>query len=143
MPTVPATTKCAYLGCKAHRSKLNSYCNEHGGIDYTERADDGPYHSKAWQTMRALQLSKQPLCQSCFSRGLIHNANHVDHLFPWRRLGGQAFRHNVFQSLCTECHSHKTALERKGEIHHYTSDGTVVYTLGDYGYVMHNAQGID
>jgi hypothetical protein len=45
MPTVPATTQCAHLGCKAHRSKLNSYCSEHGGIEYTERNGDGPYHT--------------------------------------------------------------------------------------------------
>jgi hypothetical protein len=138
MPTVPATTQCAHLGCKAHRSKLNSYCSEHGGIEYTERNGDGPYHTKAWDVIRKTQLSRQPLCQSCLSRGHIHQALHVDHLFPWRVVGGHAFRHNIFQSLCVECHSHKTSLERKGQIHHYTTEGTVVYVIEDYGYVMHN-----
>lgn len=140
MPTLPKTTQCAYLGCKATRSRLNSYCTEHGGIEYTERKEDGPYHTKAWQTIRSSQLSRQPLCQSCLSRGMVQSALHVDHLFPWKRIGGHAFRHNIFQSLCAECHSHKTALERKGDIHHYTPDGTISYVLEDYGYVMHNLQ---
>lgn len=138
MPSVPAYTQCAHLGCKAHRSKLNSYCSEHGGIEYTERNNDGPYHTKAWKTIRATQLSKQPLCQACLTRGCVQTAQHVDHLFPWRTVGSHAFRHNIMQSLCTECHSHKTALERKGQIHHYTHDGVIVYVIEDYGYIVNN-----
>jgi hypothetical protein len=74
------------------------------------------YNTKQWNLKRKCELSKNPLCSSCFVRGIITPANHVDHVFPWSKIGKRAFYLNLFQSLCHECHSHKTTLEQKGVI---------------------------
>lgn len=143
MPTVPSQTKCAHLGCKNTRSKLNTYCADHGGMEYTHARDgDSMYQSAAWKRIRAVQLSRQPLCQGCNVRGHISAASHVDHVFPWRAIGAHAFTRNIMQSLCPQCHSHKTGQEKQGVILHHTPIGTQTYTLADYGIVMHNNGGI-
>lgn len=140
MPNYPSNSKCSELGCKEPRSKLNSYCTKHGGKDSLEaRQTDSIYQTPAWRSVRQRQLSIQPLCQACLSRGRIEAAQHVDHVFPWRHIGKQAFLHNIFQSLCHADHSHKTALEKQGKYIHYTLDGEKEYIVTDYPYVMGQA----
>ena len=136
MPTLPHNTKCAAFNCKEEQSKLNSFCLDHGGKKTTPlRFTDKRYQSPAWRSIRRRQLSLQPLCQACLTRGHVCAAVHVDHLFPWVAVGGASFINNVFQSLCQPCHSHKTGLEQRGIIEHY---GLVVteYTIEDYGFVL-------
>jgi 5-methylcytosine-specific restriction endonuclease McrA len=143
MPTVPSQTTCASLGCKNPRSKLNTFCTEHGGKEYTQARDgDSIYQSTAWRTVRATQLSRQPLCQGCLVRGKVEAAKHVDHVFPWRQIGNHAFMHNIWQSLCPECHSYKTGKEKQGIVLHHTATGTETYQVTDYGAVMHSSMGI-
>ena len=96
------------------------------------------YQTPAWRTVRQRQLSIQPLCQACLSRGTIEAANHVDHVFAWKHIGRHAFLRNIFQSLCHADHSHKTGMEKQGIYIHYTVEGEKEYTIGDYGYVMAN-----
>jgi len=136
MPYAPLNKVCRELGCKNARSKLNSFCLEHGGLEHTNDGKDNAYSNPAWRTIRRAQLSKQPLCQSCLTRGQVNSATHVDHVFPWRHIGEHAFLHNLFQSLCTNCHSHKTGQERKGIYEHYTQEGIQPLTKADYGYHM-------
>ena len=132
MPTYPSNAKCSTLSCNNIRSKLNSFCAEHGGKNYTHKETDSVYQTPAWRTLRQRQLSIQPLCQSCLTRGRVDAAKHVDHVFPWKQIGKHAFLNNVFQSLCPPCHSHKTAQEQKGIYEHYTQDGVKEYTEHDY-----------
>jgi len=136
MPTYPTNKKCAMLGCIELRSKLNSYCLAHGGKEYTAPEKDSLYQTPAWRTVRKRQLSIQPLCQACLSRGRIEQAAHVDHVFPWKHIGKQAFLTNIFQSLCHADHSHKTALEQRGQYTHYTANGEKVYAMEDYAYML-------
>ena len=137
MPSVPTNNKCASLGCKNPRSRLNTYCLEHGGLDNMARREtDSAYQTPMWKTTRMAQLSKQPLCQGCLARGVISAASHVDHLFAWKHLGGQAFSRNIWQSLCPNCHSQKTALEKQGVYRHYAQDGVKDYSKHDYFYVV-------
>ena len=136
MPYAPLNKLCRELGCKNSRSKLNSYCLEHGGLEHTNDGKDNAYSNPAWRTIRRGQLSKQPLCQSCLSRGQVNTASHVDHVFPWRHIGDHAFLHNLFQSLCTNCHSYKTGQERKGIYEYYTHEGVQSLSRADYGYMM-------
>lgn len=77
-------------------------------------------------------MSRQPLCQACLVTGKVEMAQHIDHVFPWKNYGEQAFSRNLFQSLCHAHHSHKTALERKGLYEHYTLEGVKTYAEGDY-----------
>lgn len=138
MPTIPTNTKCSTLGCKNPRSKLNSYCTEHGGlntISTQERKEFvSMYKTSQWHTLRQGQLSRQPLCESCMSQGKVAMATHVDHVFPWAKINKQAFYHNLFQSLCPECHSVKTVNERQGIFTHYATGKQ--YTVNDYQIVM-------
>lgn len=138
MPTLPINTKCSSLGCKNPRSKLNSYCVEHGGmntISTNERKEFvSMYQTNQWRTLRQVQLSKQPLCESCLTHGKVTQANHVDHVFPWAKINKQAFYHNLFQSLCHECHSVKTSEERQGTYTHFSTGKQ--YTPNDYRTVM-------
>ena len=139
MPSIPTYTKCASLGCKNTKSKLNSYCMEHGGkewIDTKERKEfNSIYQTQFWKQKRNSQLSSQPLCQSCLKVGRVTQANHVDHVFAWKALGRDAFYNNLFQSLCPECHSHKTALEQQGIYRCYIAD-TKDYALHEYKFVL-------
>ena len=143
MPTAPSNTKCASLGCKANRSKMSTFCIDHGGRDtYIEKKSDerkkfnAMYNSGAWKRQRQITLSKQPICQSCLTQGHIRSANEVDHLFAWSAFGKQSFTRNVFQALCGECHKHKTALEQKGIYRHFTNGKVVDYQLTDYVIVV-------
>lgn len=147
MPTQPSNLKCSMLACKNPKAKLSARCTEHGGRDtYTaKRTDDralfnGMYNTASWQRKRSLQLSQQPLCQGCLSIGKVKGANHVDHLFSWSAIGMDAFYRNIFQSLCAECHSSKTLLERDGIYRHYCSGGQAHkdYKIDDYQYVLLN-----
>ena len=136
MPTIPSNTKCAEFNCKEQRSRLNSFCLAHGGKDLMPpRLSDKRYQSPAWRSIRRRQLSVQPLCQACFTRGHICAAEHVDHVFPWNVVGGESFLINIFQSLCQPCHSHKTALEQRGTIEHY-DEVILTYSVEDYGATM-------
>ena len=143
MPTLPTFTKCASLGCKNTKSRLNGFCLEHGGKDVykeirTKERDafNAMYQTRHWKQIRTTQLSKQPLCQSCLSRGIVASAKHIDHLFPWSWIGKDAFYRNIFQSLCHECHSHKTSLEQSGIFMHYVGNKPIEYKLNDYQLVM-------
>ena len=141
MPTIPTYTKCSVLGCKNTKSQCNSYCIEHGGKDKYEynrnKADptyqqkQKKYNSPQWQTLRRIQLSAQPLCASCLSEGIVTQAEHIDHVFPWNQIGEHAFYHNLFQSLCQPCHSSKTYLEQKGTFRKYGKPN-VDFTVADY-----------
>lgn len=145
MPTIPSKTKCETLGCKNPKSKYNRFCLEHGGRD-TQYFRDKPksakhiagqemYQSATWQTLRQIQLSRQPLCQACLISGIVKQAQHIDHVFPWQQIGKDAFINNIFQSLCQSCHSSKTTLEQKGMYRHYDKK-IIDYTIQDYRIVV-------
>lgn len=143
MPTVPTNGKCSHLGCNHPRSKYSTSCLEHGGRDtqHTYRSEERDkahafYLTAQWGRHRARQLSLQPLCQACLTRGIITGATQVDHVFPWRRIGTHAFYRNLFQSLCHECHSHKTQQEQKGIIMHYANEIAMTYRVVDYQRIM-------
>lgn len=129
MPTIPSNTKCSMLGCNNPRSKHNSYCLQHGGRDTyntkhnkqtNERKEQiALYQTAQWHTLRQIQLSKNPLCQACLIDGVVTQAQHIDHLFPWMQLNKEAFYINIFQSLCAEHHREKTHLEQRGIIRYY------------------------
>jgi len=139
MPVYPHNQLCAELNCKQLRTRLNSFCLDHGGKDnIVPRETDSIYQTPAWRTIRQRQLSIQPLCQACLSRGKIEIAQHVDHVFAWKHIGKHAFLRNIFQSLCKADHSHKTGIEKQGKYIHYTADGEREYAVTDYSYVVNN-----
>ena len=143
MPYLPSNTKCKELGCNNPRSKCNSVCLSHGGYDTyllpkTEQRQEfnSMYQTRQWRQLRQIQLSKNPLCMSCLSVGRVAQAVQVDHVFPWSYIGKDAFFNNIFQTLCTPCHSHKTALESKNIMRFYNKNKVIDYRLNEYAFVI-------
>ena len=134
MPSSPPN-QCSEFGCKLVPVKGSAFCEGHAPPVHVkkERLEwNKQYKVNAWDSIRMRQLSIMPLCQSCIVDGRVTQANHVDHLFPWRRVGLESFRNNIFQSLCSMCHGIKTGYERKGIFKHYLKGGTIDYKLTDY-----------
>ena len=143
MPTVPRQSTCGELGCSNQRT-LTRFCLRHGGRDKPiyqvatkERKEhNSKYSTIRWQRLRRLQLSKSPLCSACLSRGIVTEAKELDHVFAWSHIDQQSFYNNIFQSLCSSCHSSKTSLEKKGIYRRYTTEGYVDYKKNDYNDVI-------
>lgn len=145
MPTVPSRRKCGSLGCPNPKARFGGFCIHHGGTDtypskkynlaYGRKEAIKQYQSRQWRQIRHTQLSTNPLCAGCLSGGIVTPATQVDHLFPWQQIGDHAFLRNIFQSLCTECHSSKTGMEKQGYYKLFGKPSTV-YTAGDYDRIM-------
>jgi len=138
MPTQPRP-QCSVYRCKQPTRPGSSMCMDHAPpvhVSKAKRESDREYKTAIWQTIRAGQLSKQPLCQSCMLAGRVVGAVHVDHVIAWKPIGPHAFTANRFQSLCAPCHSVKTGLENRGVFRHYTDRGVVDYSPGDWGRMM-------
>lgn len=139
MPSIPKITKCATLRCESPRVEGSAHCEAHGGrpkLSAQRMAHNAPYKSAAWAQIRSAQLSRAPLCERCKMDGRITAAVQVDHIFPWSVIGGESFRRNLFASLCTPCHSLKTAAERRGVFERYTENGVIQYTASDYRRIL-------
>ena len=67
-------------------------------------------NSAAWRSIRSKQLHTEPLCRLCQARGRLTAASCVDHI------DANAFNNDPsnLQSLCSPCHSRKTAREDGG-----------------------------
>ena len=132
MPIAPYNNECAQLGCHNKKTSRSSYCVEHGGGPTEKsKANSKLYNQRVWEKIRAIQLSKQPLCARCQSENKITAAIVVDHVFPHRQ-NALRFRNNLFQSLCESCHTIKGQDERKGIYNHYTAYGVTQYNDDDY-----------
>lgn len=138
MPSLPRP-QCNQYGCKAPTIKGSVYCVDHSPIKTLTNdrvAFNKPYKTRAWEVIRIKQLTTQPLCQCCLLNGRINSASHVDHLFAWNQLSESAFKFNIFQSLCINCHGIKSGLEKRGIYRHYTPNGERDYSITDYSAVM-------
>ena len=138
MPTQPRP-QCSIYRCKQPTRPGSSMCADHAPpptVNRAKRENAREYKTAVWQTIRAGQLSTQPLCQSCMLAGRVVGAVHVDHVIPWKSTGPHAFVANRFQSLCAPCHSVKTGLEQRGIFRHYKAGGAVDYSPGDWGRMM-------
>lgn len=143
MPNIPKIVKCEALQCKEPRVNGSAFCIDHGGkpkLTQKRRESNAPYKTQLWESLRARQLSINPTCQACALEGKVIGANHVDHVFPWRAIGGQSFTINLFQSLCANHHSVKTALEQKGIYRYYTQPHFLDLSINDYGFYMQTMQ---
>lgn len=139
MPSIPKT-QCAEYQCKEPSIRGSVYCEAHAPTTKTtddRKAFSAHYKTAAWLSLRNRQLSTQPLCQACLLDGQVTAANHIDHVFPWRLIGEQAFKRNLFQSLCETHHGVKSGLEKRG-IFRYYLDPVKDFTTEDYAYTMLN-----
>ena len=113
-----ALRPCKKIGCP--NLVESGYCAEHAYMqsNYTKQAhrqydatrgtsrERGYDHD--WERVRAAKLSRSPLCEDCFERGIYIPAAQVHHIkkvkdFPELRLSMDNLR-----SLCESCHSRRT-----------------------------------
>ena len=74
------------------------------------------YKTAAWKKLRLWQLKRQPLCEFCLKKGVVEEANTVDHIIPHRGNMKLFFDKSNLQSLSKTCHSSiKQRLEKSGE----------------------------
>ena len=72
-------------------------------------------YGSGWEKLRKKILERDRyLCQECLKCGIYKTATDVDHIVPLAK-GGSNDENNL-QSLCHECHKHKTCQESKKNI---------------------------
>ena len=110
-----ALKPCSYPGCAVLVPR--GYCEKHAREQ--TREDARMYHrpdiqrlytSSRWQAIRRMQLSREPWCAECLTKGVYTQATDVDHVQPHRG-NRAAFYQGELQSLCHPCHSRKTSGE--------------------------------
>ena len=84
---------------------------ESGKQGIAARAGAAFYKSRRWREARVAWLDLHPLCADCLSLGLVVSAREVDHIRPHRGDARLMWDRGNWQSLCTPCHSRKTARE--------------------------------
>ena len=77
------------------------------------------YNTRRWRGVRADQLTHEPLCRMCASKGRITPATVCDHVEPKTKEDPATFFDGPFQSLCDDpryrCHSsRKQIIEKRG-----------------------------
>ena len=78
-----------------------------------DRKRDNWYSSKDWRSMRRSHISRNPLCVDCLSRGLLRQADVVDHIVERKDDDSLRLDSQNLQSLCHKCHNSKTQDERR------------------------------
>lgn len=94
--------------CEEHRKANDRRYNRDRRRD--PNREDGFYSSTAWRRLRIIQLREHPLCADCLRDGRMTPATVADHKIPIKQ-GGAALDPSNLQSLCSSCHSRKSALE--------------------------------
>jgi 5-methylcytosine-specific restriction protein A len=70
------------------------------------------YGTKRWRDFRAWYRQEHPLCEDCLERGITKAMDEVHHVAKLKDNPDKAVDEQWVRSLCTECHSTRTA---KGE----------------------------
>lgn len=111
--TRSAPRPCQYPGCgvlvPAGRCEKHVR-KERAQLDERRGSSSSRGYDYRWRKLRDAHLTQNPLCVNCAEKGLIEQAEEVDHIVPFQ---GKDDRlrldpHNL-QSLCGPCHRVKTA----------------------------------
>lgn len=70
------------------------------------------YSSRNWRNLRRAYISRNPLCEFCFARGVTKAADVVDHVVERKDDDSRRLDSSNLQSLCHRCHNLKTLEER-------------------------------
>lgn len=79
---------------------------------YERRRSDDPYHSFRWTRLSRVFRESHPLCAECARKGIIKEAECVDHIIPWP-VCMDFFNADNLQSLCAECNMLKGIKDRE------------------------------
>ena len=73
------------------------------------------HRTNRWTKLSVRYRQEHPACEVHKHYGLIEPATETDHIYRIAD-GGAPYDWNNLMSICSECHSLKTALENKGKI---------------------------
>lgn len=76
---------------------------------------DGRIRGARGVEIRRLFLQRNPLCAHCQARGIVRQADEVDHIVPLHQQGPDTDANK--QALCKECHRAKTDTEHGSSIY--------------------------
>lgn len=113
MPTRPLSHS-ARLGRARHdRAYDQTRRSTDPALAYAKRVRS----SQAWRDLRAVVLSKQPLCADPYGthaqQGRVEVATQVDHVVPIHEAPARAMDEGNLRGLCSACHGRKTGSERR------------------------------
>ena len=113
---------CNHPGCNRAIPSDASYCERHASLhvnadrhrqyDAARPASHRFYHTARWQRIRDSFITRHPLCCKCYERGIVKQAEIVDHIIEISD-GGSLTSVDNLQSLCRYCHAEKTNNERR------------------------------
>lgn len=103
--------------CQVHgtyETKSCELCKKQTAKTYNEerrnKDSTAVYNTRRWQKLRALQLSREPLC---INFDVCHNvATIADHVIELSD-GGEPFNIDNLESMCIGCHNTKTAKAKR------------------------------
>lgn len=85
--------------------------DKHDG-SYQREASDPRYHTARWAQLSRRWRLLHPLCAACQAKGIIREAECVDHIIPVP-LCDDFFDESNLQSLCNDCNMRKGMEDRK------------------------------
>lgn len=88
--------------CEVHAKQDAQRYEQHQRDPATRRR-----YGRAWKRIRDRYISTHPLCEECFKRGKLTEAEEVHHILPLAH-GGTHNEDNLM-ALCKPCHSRITA----------------------------------
>lgn len=114
MPSA-APRPCRRAGCAAVVTAKDGWCDSHRRAvrraDTRERRDELRFYGTArWKKLRALVLSREPLCRTCSAEGRVTAATAVDHI-ERIKAGGNPFDMKNLAPICNQCHACKRGRE--------------------------------
>jgi 5-methylcytosine-specific restriction enzyme A len=80
-----------------------------GNAHAAAEATAGVYKRKKWETTRRAVLARDPICKVCYDA----LSTEVDHIIPLTQ-GGEPYRLDGLQGICSPCHWRKTGLRTLG-----------------------------
>lgn len=109
---------CKYPAC-GKLTDMPGYCDKHIHLqkEYKRQSRNNDYskmYNWEWRRVRSAYLKENPLCKSCFDKGLIVPATVVDHIKPHKGDKDLFWDRDNYQPLCKPCHDIKTAKEDGG-----------------------------
>lgn len=96
----------------SHKKIEAKVVNENKSKGRTRNDNRWLYDSRKWKDrVRPSKINRDPLCEICLERDEFKDATEVDHIKPVSA-GGAPYDMDNLQSLCSSCHSRKSAKER-------------------------------
>ncbi|MDR1464314.1 MAG: HNH endonuclease [Oscillospiraceae bacterium] len=93
---------CVFPHCR--EVTYTKYCPKHQPLLYN--SERRKHYDRRWEKVRALYLSKHPLCVHCEQSGRLTPATEVHHICPVSQGGGD--NDENLMALCKSCHSRIT-----------------------------------